>query len=500
MTALELLALLGRRDVRLAAVDGRLRFSAPPGALTDELRAALAERRDELIALLSAGPAEEGRIPRAPRDGPLPVSPEQEDLLRAREVPGARFNKPLVARVAGAVDPDALERALGDLVRRHELLRTTFQREDGRWVQVVGEATVRGMLTVETGTGTALEHVVRAEVQRPFDLAAGPLLHLRLLRLSDTCQVLCATLDPLLWDGWSRIVFVRELVALYQVALAGRPPPLPPLAIQYGDYAAWRHGWLDGPEAAAQLRHWRAHLAGAPPSPRLSGAGRARAGFAGTQHLFRVDHERTEALAALGRTEGVTLFVTLLAAFEATLLGATGETDVVVGVPMANRVRSGTPELIGPFVNTLGLRTSLAGDPTFRELLGRVRTVATDAQAHQEAPQSPIAAEAEPAADPLRPLFQVTFNMVEGTTSLAGVAPLPVEPVAVDSGRSDFHLTLAVERWPDGLRAALVHALDVYDAPLVERLAKRYVAALDAVVADPDRRLSSLSGGALPHR
>ncbi|HEU4457154.1 MAG TPA: condensation domain-containing protein, partial [Longimicrobium sp.] len=329
-----------------------------------------------------------------PREGGLPLSFGQRRLwFLERLAPGSAYNIPAALRIRGALDEDALARALAEVVRRHEALRTRFDEVDGEPVQVVDDGAALAVARVDLSAlapaerEAALRVLARGETERPFDLAAAPLARATLVRLAPDERALVMVVHHVATDGWSMEVLMRELSTLYAAFADGRPSPLEELAVQYGDYAAWQRAHLRGEALEAQLDYWRRHLEGAPPllelptdRPRSAGASR------GETVSFALPAGTVEGLRALGRREGATLFMTLLAGVQALLGRLAGTEDVVVGVPIAGRSREETQGLIGFFVNSLAVRASLAGAPSFTTLLRRVREAALGAYAHQDLP------------------------------------------------------------------------------------------------------------------
>ncbi|HST58339.1 MAG TPA: condensation domain-containing protein, partial [Longimicrobium sp.] len=332
-------------------------------------------RRAELPVLPPVMPVE--------RTGPLPLSFAQERLwfLDRMEPGSTTYNIPVAWRLGGALDETALERSVSEIVRRHEALRTVFSEVDDAPVQVVVPfdgfvVPVEDLSGLgEAGREAAVRQRAGEEARRPFDLAAGPLFRAVLLRLGGEDHVLLLSMHHVVSDGWSMGVLFRELSALYAAYREGRESPLPELAVQYADYAVWQREQLEGEVLDRQLAYWRERLAGAPallelptdhPRPAVQT-------FRGAHEQVELSLELLERLQALGRSEGATLYMTLLAAFQVLLSRYSGSDDIVVGSPIAGRTRKETEELIGFFVNTLVLRTDLRGDPSFREVLGRVR-------------------------------------------------------------------------------------------------------------------------------
>ncbi len=439
----------------------------------------------------------------ADRTAPLPLSFAQERLwFLDRLQPGmALYNSSAALRLIGALDAALLERALGEVVRRHEVLRTTFAEHGGAPVQTI--APFAGfVLPVEDLGGleaAEAEAAVRARVadavSRPFDLPAGPLFAPALLRLADDEHVLLLRMHHVITDGWSMGVLVRELTALYAAFRDGGDPSLPALPVQYADYAVWQRAQLEGAALDGQLAYWRDQLAGAPellelPTDRPRPAVQA---FRGARVPVVLPGELLERLQALGRGEGATLYMVVLAAFQALLSRMAGTEDVVVGSPIAGRGRRETEGLIGFFVNTLVLRGDLSGDPGFRALLGRVRDVTLGAYEHQDVPFERLVAELQPERSLAHaPLFQVMFTLQTADAPAGGVDGLRIRPVgtAPETARFDLALDLAAD--PSGIRGALEYRTDLFDPATAERMVQRLAAVLEQVAADPERRLSAL--------
>jgi amino acid adenylation domain-containing protein len=437
------------------------------------------------------------------RDRPLPLSFAQERLwfLDQLERGSASYNLPAALRLAGALDEAALERALGEIVRRHEVLRTVFHEVDGGAVQVV--APFAGFaLPVDDLSGlseTAREAEVRRRARedaaRPFDLAEGPLFRAALLRLADEEHVLLVCLHHIVFDGWSSGVLFRELGALYAAFARGEPAPLPPLPVQYADFAVWQREQLAGEALDRQLAYWKARLAGAPallelPTDRPRPAVQSHQGARETFDLPRALLDR---LQALGRSEGATLYMVMLSAFQLLLSRYSGSEDVVVGSPIAGRTRKEVEELIGFFANTLVLRTDLSGDPSFRELLGRVREGTLGAYEHQEVPFERLVAELQPKRSMGHsPLFQVMFALQNADRSGFGVEGLRMEGVGAELETTKFDLGLTAVPHDGGVHGTLEYSTALFDRATVRRMLGHLERVLEQVAADADVRLSCL--------
>ena len=350
----------------------------------------------------------------------VPASLGQQRLwVLAQLEPGSPvYNIARPIRLTGPLNVVALEHSLGAIVRRHESLRTTVTTVEGQPMQGIAPALTLPLPRVDLRDLPAGERAERAdqlaarEARRPFDLARGPLLRTTLLQLGGQEHLLLVTIHHIVADEWSMGVFMRELATLYRAQVQDTPAVLPQLPIQYADYTLWQREWLQGTALEAQLAYWREQLAGAPAVLELP-SDRPRPpvqSVRGATQRFVLPRALSQALRQLSRQEGATLFMTLLAAFQVLLARYTGQDDIVVGSPIAGRTHTELEDLIGFFVNTLVLRTNLAGDPTFRELLGRVRAVTLEAYAHQDVPFERLVEELQPQRDLSRaPLVQVLF-------------------------------------------------------------------------------------------
>ncbi|HVR96999.1 MAG TPA: amino acid adenylation domain-containing protein, partial [Thermoanaerobaculia bacterium] len=445
-------------------------------------------------------------IERTPRNQPLPLSFAQERLwfLDQLEPGSAIYNIPLALRLQGPLDPLALGAALGEVVRRHEPLRTTFLRTpEGVPVQVIAPAGPLALPVVDLAALPAaardveVRRLATAEAERPFNLAAGPLLRAALLRLGEGDHAALVTMHHIVSDGWSIGIFLAELAASYEGL------PLPELPIQYADFSSWQRRWLDGEALASQLAYWRRQLAAAPQSLDLP-ADRPRPAvqsFRGSSRPVALAAGLSAALAGLSRRAGATPFMTLLAAFQALLGRTAGEADLVVGTPIAGRTRREVEGLIGLFVNTLALRADLSGDPSFRGLLARVRQTSLDAYAHQDLPFERLVEELQPVRDLSRnPVFQVMFTLQNAPRTVTGMAELALSPLGVEGGTAKFDLMLAVQESEEGIQGSLGYNTDLFDEATAMRLLSRFERLLAAVAEDPEQRLSQLPAWTEPER
>jgi len=507
----DLLALLDTCSARGIALEagptGSLKVRAPAGAITPELQAELRIHKSALVALLSkpgAEPADQAPIPRRPADAPALLSSAQTRLwflnqLDPRSIPA--YNIVAAVRIRGPLQPGALQAAVQALAARHETLRTGFVTTAGQPEQRINATVEVPFTTVDLTTLAATEHEtavaarLRAEAQLPFDLTAAPLLRTTLLQLTPDEHAFLFTLHHLVSDGWSSGVIVRDLATAYQNAADGKPTELPPLAVQFADYAAWQGKRLAGPAAAADLAYWTDRLAGTPvldlpvdhPRP-------AAMSFAGATAYETFPLELSTGLQDLARHEQATLFQVLLAGFKAVLWHYTGQADLAVGTSIANRNHPDLEPLIGFLTNTLVLRTRLDEDATFGELVQRVRAVATEAYAHAETPLERIIETLQPERSMSQnPLFQVCFSLLQAhRDSLHLGDGLELEQLNVDSATARFDLTVTVENTRAGLLVAVEYSRDLFEPETITRFLAHYRTLLSAAVAAPTTRLRAL--------
>ena len=475
----------------------------PLRALFD--RPTVAALAESIELLRNGGAAQAPPLERAPRDGALPASFAQQRLwvVDRLEPGGGAYNMPYALRMRGRLDAVALRMSLHELVRRHEALRTVFAEREGMPVQVVRPPAPPPFPTVDLAGLPAERREAEAARQagddaaRPFDLARGPLLRSALLRLGDRDHVLCFTMHHVVSDAWSMDILVREVSALYAAFSRGEPSPLPELAVQYADFSAWQRSWLRGDVLDGEIGFWKARLAGAPPlleiptdRPRSAAQG-ARAG----SHPFTLAAETARGLRALARREGATLFMAVLAAWQSLLGRYAGQDDVVVGSPVAGRTRAETEGLIGFFVNMLALRVDLAGEPTWRELLARVREEALGAYAHQDVPFERLVDElATERSLTYAPIFQVVFALqLSGGRERLAMDELELEPFGTGAGGAKFDLQLTLGDDGGELGGTLLFRAALFDPATVARLAGHFELLLEAMAADPARRPSGVS-------
>jgi amino acid adenylation domain-containing protein/non-ribosomal peptide synthase protein (TIGR01720 family) len=443
-------------------------------------------------------------LTRAPRSGALPLSFGQQRLWFLEQLtPGSTaYHMPSAFKIHGALDLLSLRQAFAEIVRRHEVLRTTFFTLDGEPLQLVGPAFPLAMPLVDLRALPAASRereVVRlaaADARLPFDLRRGPLLRVTLLRVEAASHAVLATMHHIASDGWSQGLLLGEMAKLYQAFVAGEPSPLPDLPVQYADFAAWQRGWLTGPVLAAELAYWREQLRDLPPALDLP-ADRPRRPdprFRGDIVFFRLPTPLGAALRALARGQRATLFMVLLAAFELLLSRWSGQADILVGTPVAGRERAELEGLIGFFLNTLVLRTDLSGEPTFAELLARVRTTALGAYAHQAVPFERLLPELNPERALGRtPVFQVLFNMLNLPQPDLQRSGLRLESLPPGEISSKFDLTVYAADDGTDIHFNVVYDADLFDRARMEALAEQLTGLLGQIAAHPDDPVSRYS-------
>jgi amino acid adenylation domain-containing protein len=447
------------------------------------------------------------RIATADRSLPLPLSWAQQRLWfldQLDHAAGAAYHLPAGLRLSGQLDLAALQATLDRIVARHEVLRTAFVVHEGQPRQAIGDAAsgfalaVHDLRGLEAGAReAALQQIGGAEALAPFDLATGPLIRGQLLRTADDEHILLITQHHIVTDGWSVGVMVQEVMALYAAFTEGQADPLPPLSIQYADYAAWQRGWLQGDVLQAQLDFWRGHLSGAPsllelpldfPRPAVQS-------YAGALVPVTFPAQLTADLRALARRSGSTLFMILMAAWATVLSRLTGQQDMVIGAPIANRQRDEVENLIGFFVNTLALRVRLHDNPTLAQLLERIKADTLDAYAHQDLPFEQVVE----AVNPVRsmshpPVFQVSLTLNNmpngGATSLPG---LRLEQVESSHHTAKVDVSLLLAESGEHIEGSLVYASDLFAASTIERWSGHLQCVLAAMVEDDQRRVSEVA-------
>ncbi len=443
-------------------------------------------------------------IARIPGDGPQSTSFAQQRMWFLYEIESVKplYNLPFALTLRGPLRLQALEESVNDLLSRHDALRTTFDVREGEPVQIVHPHVAR-RLEVESlegplgeGPGWVGEHpAIKREACIPFDLRQGPLIRMKLFRVSEQEHVLVLTMHHIVSDGWSMDVLFGELSRAYSARVEGRQPELEPLAVRYVDYAVWQREWLEGPVLKDLQEYWRGQLKGELPVLELP-ADRVRSStpsFNGRCESRRLGKVLSESIKRLSRNEGKTLFMTLLGGFEVLLHRMTGQEDIIVGSPIANRTRQELEPLIGFFVNTLALRCDLSGNPTFEEVLTRIEQVCLEAYAHQDLPFEQLVDQLHPMREPGRnPLFEVVFVLAKAHGPKMHLPELEVECETVPTDTAKFDLTLFMEERAEELVAIAEYRSDLFSAESVSRLLERYERVLEWMVREPRTAISDV--------
>ncbi|MFW9261387.1 amino acid adenylation domain-containing protein [Nostoc sp. CALU 546] len=427
---------------------------------------------------------------------PLSFAQQRLWFLDRLEPGNPAYNISLAVNLKGQLEVTLLEQSLNEIIRRHETLRTTFTTVNGQPVQIIADSLKLSLsvINIELQSNVAVQKLLTQESQRPFDLTHGPLLRAKVLRLAQQEHILLLEMHHIISDGWSTEVFLQEIALLYKAFLTRSSSPLPEVSIQYKDFAYWQRQWLEGEILQTQLSYWKQQLADIPtllqlPTDRPRPAVQSSRGFHQSVELPKT---LLDQLKAIARQEGVTLFMLLLAAFQTFLYRYTGQNDIPVGSPIANRNSDELKGLIGFFVNTLVLRTDLSGNPTFQNLLGRVRSVALEAYKHQDLTFDQLVEALNPKRNVSHtPLFQVMFDF-RNAPPLPEMPNLVVSQLKVENETSQFDLSLSVEVGQE-LMLSFEYNTDLFDATTIARMVEHFQNLLSGIVANPQTKLSDLS-------
>ena len=498
----DLLVELARRNVKMWAEDDQLRLRAPKGVLTPELQSKLSDRKPEILTLLrqQAAAAQGAAIPleAVPRDSGSELSSMQERLwFLAQMYPrSAVYNLPNARRMRGPLDVEALRTALETIVERHEILRTTFQERGGQPFQVVNDANL-DFKFVDLGTredpATEASRLAVEETARPFDLGTGPLLRVSLDGLGPDDHLFFWSLHHIVFDGWSSMVFLRELQALYEDGSSARLPELP---VQFGDFAVWERKWLQSGILESQLSYWRSKLGGNLPVLELPAdhPRPANLTYEGSCLPLALPADVLDSLKQLAKRSDTTLFMVLTTALKVLLYRYTTITDICVGTPVARRNRPEIENAIGCFINTLPLRTDLSEDPSLLDLLARVKQTCIEAFARQDVPFQRLVEELSPVRDLSHtPIFQIMFILhVQDTRKISRLGDVEIAALEYHAPTSKVDLTLELKETDDGLEGWFEYSTDLFDESTVGRMAAQFERLLESIVSDPARRISEL--------
>ena len=476
--------------------------------LTEQIEDLSPQQRDLLVLLLGEKKREEAArlqiasVSRTSDVFPLSFAQQRLWFLSQLQQDSAVYNVAGGVRMEGPLDVAALERALNEVVVRHESLRTIIRQIESEPVQIITSPPafylpkfdLRNVPEAQRETEAQL--LLTNEARRPFNVEGGPLFRATLLLISAEEHILLLTMHHIISDGWSIGILVRELIELYETFVLSRLSRLAHLPVQYVDFAVWHREWLQGDVLDKSVSYWKKQLAGAPSLLELP-TDRPRPpsqGFSGARQPLVIPQELTDSLRALGEQQNATLFMVLLAAFKVLLFRHAGQQDIIVGVPIAGRNKPEIENVIGLFVNMLAVRTDLSGNPTFRELLVRVREVAVGAYEHQDLPFEKLVEVMQPERDTsYSPLFQVMFHLANTSTPSFNLPGLMLTPLDADTGTSKFDLTLDLVESSTGLKGWIDYSTDLFDHVTIQRLSERFQTLLQSVIADPETLISSLA-------
>ena len=503
----EFLSHLYSLDVQLWVEDGRVRCNAPEDVLTDTLYTQLRERKAEIIKFLHqaeiAANAFNQRIQPANRDGIIPLSFAQQRLwfLEQLQSGSATYNIPTGMRLKGKLNVPVLLLSINEIIRRHEVLRTQFPTVDGNCLPTIKSNITLPFEEVDLQALNPIEQdeEVRSlflkQAHQPFDLANDVLLRVKLLHLGVDEYVVLFTMHHIVFDGWSMDVLVRELTTLYSAFINNQPSPLPELPIQYIDFAIWQRQWLQGKVLETQLAYWRQKLSGVLPVLQLPTdypRGRVQT-FAGAIESFSLPLELSQSITSLANNVGVTPFIILLTAYKVLLHRYTGQTDLLVGTPVANRHRREIEGLIGFFVNTLVLRSDLRNNPNFRELLQQVRETTWEAYDRQDIPFEKLVEVLQPERDlSFNPLFQVKFRLENASTEELNLPELTLQPLQRTDASAKLDLSLDMYETSTGFVGAFEYNRGLFAKETIARMVEHFQTLLAGIVRNPNQRISEL--------
>ncbi|MEB3279240.1 MAG: amino acid adenylation domain-containing protein [Lyngbya sp.] len=508
MKVVEFLSYLNSLEIKLWLEEEKLRYQAPKGAMTPEIKQEIGTRKPEILAFLKQAKATsksaELAIKPMPRDNKMPLSFAQQRLwfLHQLSPDSQSYNMLDALRLEGVLDIVALENSLSELVRRHEILRTTFPTVDGEAIQQIADPTpltlpIQDLQGVSAAEQMAqIQHRVKSLAAKSFDLVSEPPVQFALLKLSSAEHVLLLKMHHIIYDGWSLNIFFGELSQLYAAFSQGLPSPLPELSIQYADFALWQRQWLTGEVLERQLNYWQEQLGGVPPVLELP-SDRPRPPvqtFRGGAECFQIDRNLAQRLKQLSQESETTLFMTLLAAFFVTISRYSGQSDLVVGSPIANRNNKSVEGLMGFFANTLALRAKLSDNLSFKDFLAQVRQTTLSAYAHQDLPFEMLVEKLKLERDLSRnPLVQVMFSLQNASRSEGGLSGLAMEsmPLPVDV-KARFDLEVIIWEIPEGLEGVWSYSTDLFDGATITRMGQHFETVLNAIVANPEVRVPEI--------
>jgi len=507
MKVAEFLSYLNSLDIKLWLEEEKLKYQAPQGAMTPEIKQEIGTRKPEILTFLRSAttPSKplESVIDPVARTEELPLSFAQQRMwfLYQMDRQNPAYNEALTIRLTGRLNIDILEQTINAIIQRHESLRTSFPMVEGKPIQKIAPSLKIKLLVVNLKDipQEQIDKQIIEELQKPFDLTQSPLLRCTLFDLGYENYILVNVFHHIIIDGWSKGILFKELSKFYQALLSNSTVDLPELAIQYADFAVWQRQWLQGEILENQLNYWKKQLTGAPPLLELptDKPRPATANFRGHSISFQIDSELTEKLKLLSQKSGVTLFMTLLAALNTLLFRYSGQDDILIGTPTANRNRQEIEPLIGFFVNTLVLRNSLEGNPTFSGLLQQARNVVLEAYANQDVPFEQVVdgLEIERSLS-YNPLFQVMFALQNAPLNALKLPNLKAQYLAVENQRIKFDLSLFLEEI-ETEKGSYLEGFWEYDGDLftperITRMVGHFQTLLKGIVANPQQTIGEL--------
>ncbi|PHM11561.1 non-ribosomal peptide synthetase [Nostoc sp. 'Peltigera malacea cyanobiont' DB3992] len=511
MTIIEFVSYLNSLGIKIWLESGQLNYRAPKGVMNPDLKNQLLGRKLEILAFLeeaqTATDSSFEPILSIDRSKELPLSFAQQRMwfLYQLESQSPFYNEGLQLRVAGVLNIEALQQSINEIIRRHEILRTTFPAVDGKPLQIISPSLTINIpvLDLQSLEESEAQQIVTKEARQPFDLSNGPLLRVTLLRLGLESHVLVLIMHHIITDGWSMGIFIQELSNLYRAFTLDSPLLLPELPIQYADFAVWQRQWLTEEIQKQQLNYWKQQLAGAPPLLELP-TDKPRPPvqtFCGATQEFQIDQNLSKQIKTFSQQSGATLFHTLLAAFVVLMFRYSGQDDICIGSPIANRNRREIESLIGFFVNTLVLRNQIEGNPSFSEFLSQVRQVATSAYTHQDVPFEQVVEALQPERSlSYNPLFQVVFVLENFLLDTLELPDVTLTPQFVERGTSQFDLTLAVWETKAGLIGSWEYNSDLFEPDTIARMTSHFQTLLAAIIANPNQPISELPLLSQPER
>ena len=498
---------LSNLGVNLWAEGDKLHYQFPKGILTPEILSQMRDRKVEILNLLQRSTSQ-SITPIIPididRKENIPLSFAQQRLWFLDQLEGknATYNMFLALKIEGKLNQDALVQTIKIIVERHETLRTRFSKIEGSPVQIISphlEVVLNiinlGQLS-EQKKENNIKYLAQKEKKQPFDLTIAPLFRAKLLLLTNTSHILFLTLHHIISDGWSMGILKRELSQVYQALTTGVSSSLAPLPIQYADFAQWQRNWLQGDVLESQLSYWKQQLGGSLPILQLP-TDHSRPpiqSYNGASLPLKLSQDLTNELKVLSQQQGVTLFMTLVAAFQILLHRYSGQEDIIIGTAIANRNRQEIEPLIGFFANTLALRINLANNPSFQELLLKVKEICLDAYSHQDLPFEKLVEELQPERTLSHaPIFQVMFVFQNTPQETIKLADLTIEPINLKTQTAKFDLTLSLTETPAGLIGEWEYSTDLFDDATIARMNGHFQVLLEAIVANPDLEIGRLS-------